>query len=67
VKGNKIGSLVDTGARRSPVFRRHKSLNTRGYPAYSDVDIMLGKFTQDRFNLYKKVDKSIEGFEMTSI
>lgn len=66
VKGNKIGVLVDTGARRGPVFRKTKSLMRSGYSAYSDIDKMLGKFTQDRFNLGKKVEKSIEGFEMTS-
>lgn len=35
-----------------------------GNSQYSDIDIMLGKFIQDRYGLYKNVEKSFEGFEM---
>jgi hypothetical protein len=63
VKGNKIGMLFDI---KSAYIRKTKSLNTRGHSAFSDLDLMLGKFLQDRFGLGKDVKQSIEGFEMTS-
>lgn len=62
MKGNKIGILVETKG----YVRKTKTLIRSGHSAFSDLDLMLGKFVQDRFGLGKDVKQSIDGFEMTS-